>query len=160
MKTLSKLSLFALASVAIIAVSCKGKSNTASTTSNGSDIVASTKGNSVMDSLNISDPDEKKVCALYDDVITDYLKEVKILAADTSKAAAAQRAALDQKYKDREKEIQPQIEAMRRKIALNPTEAMKFTQFSVYESKRIMAIYTTYMQSALKNYPTATPATK
>jgi hypothetical protein len=159
MKTFSKLSFFLLAAVAIIAVSCKAKPGAAAT-SDGSDIVASTKGNSVMDSLNISDPDEKKVCALYDDAITDYLKELKTLSTDTSKAAAAQKTALDQKYKDREKEIQPQIEAMRRKIAMNPTEAMKFTQFSVYESKRIMGIYSTYMQGALKNYPTAAPATK
>jgi len=165
MKTLSKLSLFVLAVVAVIAVSCKGKqdSGSASNSSSGSNspaAVASAKGNSVMDSLNISDPDEKKVCALYDDAITDYLTQIKTLAADTSKAAAAQRAALDMKYQDREKEIKPQVEAMRRKVAMNPDEAMKFMQFSVYESKRVMAIYGDYTQKMLKNYPTAVPATK
>lgn len=159
MKTLSKLSFFVLAAAAIISVSCKGKTAPAST-SGGSDIVASTKGNSVMDSLNITDPDEKKVCALYDDAITDYLKELKTLAADTSKAAAAQRADLDKKYQEREKEIKPQVEAMRRKVAIVPGEAMKFTQFSIYESKRVMAAFSTYEQGALKNYPVAVPAAK
>jgi len=159
MKTLSKLSLFVLAVAAIIAVSCKGKPGSGSASA-GSDVVASVKGNSVMDSLNISDPDEKKVCALYDDAITDYLKELKTLSADTSKAAAVQRADVDKKYQDKEKEIQPQIEAMRRKIALNPAEAMKFTQFSMYESKRVMGAVSTYEQGVLKNYPAAVPATK
>jgi len=106
-----------------------------------------------MDSLNITDPDEKKVCALYDDAITDYLTQVRTLAADTTKAAAAQRADLDKKYKEREQEIKPQVEAMRRKVAMNPGEAMKFMQFSVYESKRVMGIYA----NQLKNLPTGMP---
>jgi hypothetical protein len=110
-----------------------------------------------MDSLNISDPDEKKICALYDDVITDYLTNLKTIATDTTKAAEAKRAALDQKYKTREKEIQPQIEAMRRKMVMNPTEAMKFTQFSLYESKRVMGAVSTYEQRMLKNLPTSVP---
>ncbi len=164
MKTLSKLSLFVLAAVSVIAVSCKGKQDSGSSSAGSSGsapaVAASAKGNSVMDSLNISDPDEKKVCALYDDAITDYLTQIKTLAADTSKAAAAQRAALDKKYQDREKEIKPQVEAMRRKLAMNPSETMKFMQFSVYESKRVMAVYGNYTQKILKNYPTTVPTTK
>jgi FtsZ-binding cell division protein ZapB len=151
MKTRSKRSLFLLAVVAIVAVSCKGKSNSSS--SSNSETAVSAKGNSVMDSLRITDPDEKKVCALYDDAITDYIKEFKNGLTDTSKDANARREALDQKWKEKEKEIQPQIEALRVKMNTVPTEAAKFVQFSAYESQRLMGIMAEYQKAMMKNLP-------
>jgi len=151
MKTSSKLSLFLLAMVAIIALGCKGKSNSSS--SAVSETAASAKGNSVMDSLSITDPDEKKVCALYDDAITDYLKEFKSALTDTSKAANARREELDKKWQEKEKEIKPQVEALRIKMATVPAEATKFAQFSAYESQRLMSIVADYQKAMLKNLP-------
>ena len=152
MKTRSKLSLFLLAVVAIIAVGCKGKSNSSSSSS-GSDAVASAKGTTVMDSLNITDPDEKKVCALYDDAITDYLKEFKTALTDTSKEAEARREDLDKKWKEKEKEIQPQVDALRAKMQTVPAEATKFVQFSAYESQRLMGVMAEYQKMMMKNLP-------
>jgi len=165
MKAQITLKLCVLLIIPIFIASCKGKSGSGSTSDSSatttsttnSTTAASSKGNSVMDSLNITDPDEKKICALYDDVITDYLTNLKTLATDTTKAAAAKRADLDQKYKAREKEIQPQVEAWRRKVAMNPTEAIKFSQFSLYESKRVMGAASAYTQGMLKNLPTSAP---
>ncbi len=157
MKTYLKISIFSLAGVALLAA-CKGKSDSSS--SSGSDIVASSKGQSVMDSLSINDPDEKKVCALYDDAVSDYLKEWKTLGADTSKAAAQKRGDLDKEYREKDKEIKPQLEALRQKISANPAELSKFMQFSMHESKRLMSIMGDYQQSLMKNIPTSMPATK
>jgi len=151
MKTRPKLSLFLLAIVAIIAVGCKGKSNSSS--SANSETAVSAKGNSVMDSLSITDPDEKKVCALYDDAITDYLKEFKTALTDTSKAANARREELNKKWQAKEKEIQPQVEALRVKMLAVPAEATKFAQFSAYESQRLMGIMAEYQKAMLKNLP-------
>ncbi|MGZ3999573.1 MAG: hypothetical protein ACXVIY_03045 [Mucilaginibacter sp.] len=153
MKTRSKLSLFLLAIVAIIAVGCKGKTNSSSSSSSASDATVSAKGNSVMDSLSITDPDEKKVCALYDDAITDYLKEFNTALTDTSKAANARREELDKKWQEKEKAIQPQVEALRVKMVAIPTEAAKFAQFSAYESKRLMSVVAEYQKAMLKNLP-------
>jgi len=157
MKTLSKLSLIVI-SVTIIAIACKQKSNSSS--SAGTDVVTSSKGNSVMDSLSITDPDEKKICALYDDAITDYLKEFKTLLSDTSKAAIARRDELDKKWKEKEKEIQPQVEAFRKKVALVPGEALKFSQFSVYESRRLMSVIVDYQKMMMKNMQSTSPDNK
>jgi hypothetical protein len=160
MKTMLKLSLFALAGMAVIAVSCKSKSG-----SSGSDAVsatnsttaASAKGNSVMDSLNITDPDEKKICALYDDAITDYLTNIKTLISDTSAAAKLQRDELDKKWKAKEEAIKPQVEALQKRVAMNPGEAMKFAQYSMYESKRLMPIMMEYEKEMMKNMPKSVP---
>lgn len=150
MKNRSKLSLLLLAIVAIIAAGCKGKSGSSSS---GADAVASAKGNSVMDSLKITDPDEKKVCALYDDAITDYIKEFKAGIADTTKEADARREALDKKWHEKELAIKPQLEALRVKMATVPAEASKFVQFSTYESQRLMSIVADYQKAMLKNLP-------
>jgi hypothetical protein len=152
MKTLSKFNLCILAAAAIFAVSCKGKSASSSSSSNSTTAV-SAKGNSVMDSLNITDPDEKKICALYDDAITDYLTNSKLLLSDTSKAAEAQRKALDEKWKAKEEAIKPQVQAWQQKVAMNPSEAVKFAQFSVYESKRLMSLMSIYQKNLMKNMP-------
>jgi hypothetical protein len=151
MKTRSKLNLFLLAAVATIAVGCKGKSNSSS--SAVSETAVSAKGNSVIDSLSITDPDEKKVCALYDDAITDYLKEFKTALTDTSKEANAKREELDKKWQEKEKSIQPQVEALRVKMIAVPTEAAKFAQFSAYESQRLMGVMAEYQKAMMKNLP-------
>ena len=150
MKTFSKFSLFLVAVVAILAVSCKGKSSSSSSSSGD---VVSAKGNSVLDSLGISDPDEKKVCAMYDDAITDYIKEFKNGLTDTSKEANTRREELDKKWRDKEKEIQPQLEALRNKMVTVPAEATKFAQFSAYESRRLMGIVAEYQKMMMKNLP-------
>ena len=106
-----------------------------------------------MDSLSITDPDEKKVCALYDDAVTDYLKEFKTAFADTSKEAAARREDLDKKWQEKEKDIKPQLEALRVKMTTVPGEAAKFAQFSMYESKRLMGIMAEYQKAMMKNLP-------
>ncbi len=149
MKTSLKLSLFLLASVAIIAAGCKGKSNSSSSTN--SETAVSAKGNSVMDSLSITDPDEKKVCALYDDAITDYVKEFKSALTDTSKEANARREELDKKWEEKEKDLKPQVEALRVKMIAVPAEAAKFAQFSAYESQRLMGVMAEYQKAMMKS---------
>jgi hypothetical protein len=158
MKTLSKFNFFVVAAIAVVALSCKpkaGSSGSDAVSATNSTTAASSKGNSVMDSLNITDPDEKKICALYDDAITDYLTNLKTLTTDTTAAAKAKRDELDKKWRERDSTIKPQVEALQRKVAMNPAEAMKFAQFSVYESKRLMPVMMEYEKSVLKNMPGA-----
>lgn len=159
MKTLLNFSLIFVAGAAFVTVSCKSKTGSAdsSVPATNSTQAASAKGNSVMDSLNISDPDEKKVCALYDDAVTDYLTNFKTLMTDTGKDAQDKRKALDAKWKQKEAEIKPQVDALREKVRANPQEAMKFMQFSTYETKRLMSIMLPMEQNMLKNVPTSAP---
>jgi hypothetical protein len=152
MKTFSKLSLVLLTVVAIYTAGCKGKSGSSSSSSGD---VVSSKGNSVLDSLNITDPDEKKVCALYDDAITDYIKEFRTSMTDTSKEAEARREDLDKKWKAKEEEIKPQLEALRVKMETVPAEATKFAQFSTYETRRLMGVVADYQKAMMKNLPTS-----
>ena len=158
MKTDSKFSLLLITgAMSAIMVSCKHKTDSSVPDANSTEAV-SAKGNSVMDSLKITDADEKKVCALYDDAITDYLTNVKTLIADTSKDAQDKRKALDDKWKLKEAEINPQLDAVRDKMRANPTEAFKFVQFSAYEAKRMMAVILPATENALKNLPVTTPS--
>lgn len=163
MKTNSKLSLLLITGLAaVITVSCKSKpgsaSDSAGVPATNSTQAVSAKSNSVMDSLGITDPDEKKICALYDDAITDYITNYKTLMTDTGKDAQAQRKALDEKWKQKEAEIKPQVDAMRDKVRANSQEAIKFVQFSAYESKRLMGVMMSMEQNMLKNMPSPAPA--
>jgi hypothetical protein len=141
MKTHLKRSLFVLVAATLISVSAKAQPGS--------------RRNSVIDSLNITDPDEKKVLALYDDAITDYLTEWKSLAADPKKFNETYRKDIDAKYKQRAKDIQPSIDNLRKKFQGNYAEAMKFAQFSQYESQRLMIIYSKYQQQFMKAYGAA-----
>jgi len=142
MKTHLKISLFVLTATALIAASAKAQ--TAATVS---------KRNSVIDSLKITDPDERKILALYDDAVTDYLTEWRAWASDPKKATPAEKAAIEKKYKDRAKEIQPSVDAVRKKFAGNYAEAMRFAQFAQYESQRLMVVYSKY--PGMKGYGAA-----
>jgi len=160
MKNRLKINFFVLAAIALVAVSCKpksGSSGSGAVSSTNSTTAASAKGNSVLDSLSITDPDEKKICALYDDAITDYLTNLKTLTTDTGAAAKAKRDELDKKWRQRDSTIKPQVEALQRKVAMNPSEAMKFAQFSMYESKRLMPVMMDYEKAIMKNMPGAKP---
>ena len=77
-----------------------------------------------------------------------------MLLGDTSKAAAAQRAALDAKLKAKDAEIKPQVQDWQKRVQGNPMEAMKFAQFSIYESKRLMGVMLNYEKNLMKNVPT------
>jgi len=139
MRTQLKLSLFVLLAVTLISVSAKAQPGAA-------------RRYKVLDSLKITDPDERKVLELYDDVITDYLIAWKDLAADPKKFNATYRNELDAKYKARSKEIQPSVDRLKNKFQGNYAEAMKFAQYMTYESQRLMIIYSKYQQQYLKAY--------
>ncbi|MGZ3777225.1 MAG: hypothetical protein ACXVI9_06435, partial [Mucilaginibacter sp.] len=57
------------------------------------------------------------------------------------------------KWQEKEKAIQPQVEALRVKMVAIPAEAAKFAQFSAYESKRLMSVVAEYQKAMLKNLP-------
>ena len=146
--------------ISVFIAGCKGKtssgstagSGTASPAASGSVTANASKSNSVIDSLNITDADEKKVCTLYDECITVYLDEMKELSADTSKFDSQQRNAIEKKYQDKIKELQPQIDNLKKNFQAYPAEAFKFASFSAYESRRIMAVLPGYETAILKKY--------
>jgi len=160
MKAQINLKLCVLMVVAIFIASCKGKTGSGSTAgsgpasaaASGSGAAAASKSNSVIDSLSITDGDEKKVCTLYDECVTVYLDEMKALAADTSKLDSQERTAIEKKYEDKIKELQPQIDNLKKNFQVYPAEAFKFASFSAYESKRIMAVIPGYESAILKKF--------
>jgi len=140
MKTQLKFSLALMTVAIIISTTCRAQPGSVS------------KRNSVIDSLHITDSDEKKVLALYDDCITEYLNAWRNFAMDPKKFTTAYGNAIDKKYQARAKELQPEIQNLQRKLAANTAELMKFVQFSQYESKRLVIVANKYQQAVLKTY--------
>lgn len=97
----------------------------------------STDAKHIIDSLKITDADEIAICNLYDDAVTEYLTELKAYTTNGAKPTAAQSAEVSKKFQEREKELKPQIESFRRKIAANYPQLMNFAYFCNYESMRI-----------------------
>jgi len=91
----------------------------------------------VIDSLKITDPDEIALCNLYDDVVTEYLNELKAYTANGTQPTAAQSAEVNKKFQQRQKEIQPQIESFKKKVASNYAQLMNFVYFVNYETMRV-----------------------
>jgi hypothetical protein len=109
----------------------------------------------VIDSLKITDGDEIKICKLYDDVVTEYLTEWHDYFAHNTKPTQAQQAEISKKFQARQKEIQPQIDAFKKKTAADYPQLMNFVQFCNYESMRVYAVVSKYQQGALKGYGAA-----
>jgi len=91
----------------------------------------------VIDSLKITDADEIAICNLYDDAVTEYLKELKAYTTNGTKPTPAQSAEVSKRFQLKQKEIQPQIESFRKKLAGNYTQLMNFVWFCNYESTRV-----------------------
>ena len=133
MKTQLKLSLCVLAIITVVSTACKGQTG------------SSSKSSKVLDSLKITDADEIKICTLYDQVVTEYLTQMKEVSAG-GKPTAAQAADISKKYQQQVKAIQPQIDSFKKNLAANPQEAIKFAQFYSYEAIRLYGGMSKYQQ--------------
>jgi hypothetical protein len=114
---------------------------------------ASSHARHVIDSLKITDGDEIKICTLYDDVVSEYLKEWKEFVTNNKKPTQAQSNEMNNKFKQKENEIKPQVESVRKKLATNYTELMNFAQFCTYESMRVVSVVSQYQKGMYKGYP-------
>lgn len=106
----------------------------------------------VIDSLKITDPDEIKICTLYDDVVSEYLKEMKDFSTKNTRPTEAEQREIGKKFEEKEKEIRPQIESFRKRISANYPQMMNFVQFCSYESMRVVAIVSQYQKGLYKNH--------
>ena len=153
MKTQFKLSLLAVAVAVIFAASCKGKTDSSATTaatSSAPEAAASAKRAGVIDSLNITDPEEKKLCSLYDEAVSEYIKEIELVASDTTRLKTFQDSAFDKKFAAETKKFEPELKAWSNNLKSSPVELMKFEKFSVYESQRLMPAVAKFEQVYLK----------
>ena len=141
MKTQLKLSFCVLAIVTVVSTACKGQSGSAT----------ASHSRKVLDSLKITDADEIKICTLYDQVVTEYLSQMKELATSSTKPTAAQSADISKKYQQQVQSIQPQIDNFKKNLAANPQEAIKFAQFYSYEATRLYGGMSKYQQAIYKN---------
>lgn len=91
----------------------------------------------VIDSLKITDPDEIALCNLYDDAVTEYLSELKAYTTNGTKPTPEQSAEASKRFQQKQKEIQPQIESFKKKVASNYGQLMNFVYFVNYETTRI-----------------------
>ncbi len=107
----------------------------------------------VLDSLKITDADEIQICTLYDDAVSEYLTELKQYTTTNTKPTDAQTAEINKKFQQRQKEIQPQIESFKKKVAANYQQLMTFVQFCSYESMRVVGGVSQYQPGLYKNYP-------
>jgi hypothetical protein len=146
MKKLSNPSIYVLVVVAIFAVACKGKTDSSKASDSAAAIASApttaqaAKGNSVIDSLQITDGDEVKLCKLYDDVVTEYTKRMQIVLTDTSKLRTLDNSEIDKKFKEESEKLKPEMKDLQVKLSSNPVELMKFEKFSLYEAQRISSM--------------------
>jgi len=145
MKTQLKLILFSLGVITLISTQCKAQT--------------SSRAGKLIDSLKITNSDEIKICNLYDEVITDYVTHMKQWSAGNTKANAAEANELQKKYKEKMKDIQPQVDSFRKSVQGNYVEAMKFAQFCALEAQRVVGSMSQYQQAMYKAYGTPPPAT-
>ena len=141
MKTLLKFTLCVLAGTIFLSTQCKAQPSNA---------------RHVIDSLKITDPDEIAICNLYDDAVSEYLKELKAYTTGNNKPTQAQTEAVNKKFQEKETEIKPRVEAFKKKVAANYPQLMNFVQFCNYESMRVMGGLSPYQKAMYKNY--AVPA--
>jgi hypothetical protein len=104
----------------------------------------------VIDSIGITDPDEKKVCGLYDEVMTAYLDSLKIALADTASIDIQKKSWFDKKYQEKINAIQPEIESLKAHYKASPMEAVKMMSFMGYEQTREVGIVDKYYGIAVK----------
>ena len=147
MKTLTTFIICSLICVIFFSAPCKAQGGSA-------------YGKHLMDSLKITDPDEVAICNLYDDAVTEYFTLLKAYMANGSKPTNAQSNELNKKFQLRQKEIQPQIESFKKRVAGNYMVAMNFAQFCSIE---VMRVYggmgmSPYQKGAYPGYPMPTPA--
>ena len=140
MKTTLKFILCVLGAIAISA-QCKAQSGGSATAQH------------LIDSLKITDPDEIAICKLYDDAVTTCLTELKQYTSGGAKPTQAQTQAINKKFQDREKEIKPQVESFRKKIASNYQQLMNFSRFVNYETMRVYGSMYPNQKGGYPNYP-------
>ena len=140
MKTTLNFILCILGTIAISA-QCKAQSGGSATAQH------------LIDSLKITDPDEIAICKLYDDAVTTCLTELKQYTSGGAKPTQAQTQAINKKFQDREKEIRPQVESFRKKVASNYQQLMNFSQFVNYETMRVYGSMYPNQKGGYPNYP-------
>lgn len=142
MKPLLKFTLCIIAGIVFISTQCKAQSSNAK---------------HAIDSLKITDADEIAICKLYDDAVTEYLKELKQYNSTGTKPTPAQMDAIGKEFKQRQKDIQPQIDNFKKKAtAANYQSMMSFAQFCSYESIRMSGAVMQYQKAVYKS--AGTPA--
>jgi len=145
MKTLSNPGIYVLVIAAIFVAACKGKTDSSATSASAAGstpamAAQAANGSSVIDSLQITDAAEVKLCKLYDDAVTEYMKRVQTALTDTSKLKALENSAIDKKFKEESEKIQPEMKDLQVKLSSNPVELMKFEKFSMYEAQRMTSV--------------------
>jgi len=153
MKTTSKFTLLMLVAAAVVAVSCKGKPDSGqSSASSSATVEPSKKASGIIDSLNITNADEKKVCALYDEAISEYIKQINAVVADTGRLKAFQDSAFDKKFAEESKKLKPEMDNLTNRLRTDPVELMKFEKFSVYESQRLIPARAAFEKIMMSKY--------
>ncbi len=150
MRTLSNSGICLLLIIIVIfAASCGGHTN--SNAASGSVVVATpaSSGNSLIDSLQITDPAEVKLCKLYDDALTEYMKRVQVVLTDTAKLRSPEYTDIDKKFQERAKELESQTNSLKATLATNPVELMKIEKFWIYESQRMAALTVKYQMAKM-----------
>jgi hypothetical protein len=140
MKTQLKLILFSLGIITLISTQCKAQQG------------SSSRASKLIDSLHITNSDEIKICNFYDQLVTDYMSEMKQWSTGSSKTNSAAAQAIGQKYKQKAKELQPQIDSFKKTLQGNYQEAMKFAQFWSLETQRWLGVMTQYQKGMYPGY--------
>jgi len=129
MKKVSNPVVYVLIIAAFFAASCGGHTGSSAASGLAAGATPASTGNSLLDSLQITDPAEVKFCKLYDEALTEYVKRVQIAMTDTAKLRSPEYADIDKKFRDQAKELEPQVNSLRTTLATNPMELMKFEKF-------------------------------
>ena len=148
---------FYLLTLPVILASCMGKSGSGASSGAAATSDPTTtqtaKTGSVIDSLQITDPAEVKLCNLYDNAVTEYMKRVNEALTDTAKLNSKENLDIDKKFKEESDKLQPEIKNLEATLRTNPVELMKFEKFSMYESQRVMGVASQFAKIKMAQMP-------
>jgi len=129
MKTYHKCSFCALLIASIAISSCNSKIH-----------AENERGLAIIDSLKITDADEKKVCIQFDENITDFIGDLQTAVKDSANFTPTQKSDLEKKFGDEMDKLSTQANGIRQKIQSDAVEKKKFEDFSAYEMQRLFAV--------------------
>jgi len=102
------------------------------------------RGLAVMDSLKIADPDEKKVCAEFDDNVTDFIGQIEIAAADSAHFKNSQGDAMEKEFGAKMDTLNTKLNGIKRRVSKDFIEKKKIEDFATYEIQRLFAVAAKY----------------
>jgi hypothetical protein len=133
MKTDYKICFCIYVIITVITCSCNSKTN-----------AENQRGLKIIDSLKITDPDEKKVCIEFDGNVTDFISQLEAVATDSANFKPGQNNDIEKKFDEKMDLLTSKLNDIKKQISSDAIEKKKIGDFSAYEIQRLFIVAAKY----------------